>query len=1294
MKLETIKLDKALNQAYFKQSLKRADIDLFKTNFKRLFERINEAESEEHNKNIVSDFLKNTFYKDKYEINTAGRKDLAIHKGNTGQTPVSVIIEAKSPANKTEMISLDRPNTKALHETIHYFLHERLILKNNEIKHLIITNIYDWFIFDAADFEKHFYANKTFQNQYKEWINKELPGTKTDWFYNEIAKPFIDTELESLQCVHINLMDYAEIVKNSDQTDDSKLINLYKTLSPEHLLKLPFANDYNKINTGFYNELLHILGLEETKEGGKKLITRVNEKDRLPGTILENTINIFESRKSLIDLGIYKTDKFNNLDDFSVALELTITWLNRILFLKLLEAQLVKYHNGDKSFLFLNTEMVKDFDELDELFFDVFAIPQQKRLKSVVKKFGNLPYLNSSLFDTTYLEQKYTFISGLKNRLTLEISKQTVLKDQAGNRRTGELNTLEYLFAFLDAYSFAGDSKAEIQETERTIINAAVLGLIFEKINGYKDGSFYTPSFITMYMSRETLRRAVAQKFNELENKQIETFDDVKNYCARYFKKEDILRFNSHINSLKIVDPAVGSGHFLVSALNELVAIKSELNILSDTEGKPLEYEVMVNNDELTVLHKHTNEPFEYVLGTDNQPPKQLQTAQVALFHEKQTIIENCLFGVDINPKSVLICRLRLWIELLKNAYYVPVDTRPGVYLHELQTLPNIDINIKIGNSLISRFGIDTKNSSLPATTQQKIKLATEKYKTQVILYKNTTDKATKQATEKEIARLKEEFSQIANPTDKDVLEIKKLQAEIGQMPMLFSREEQEDWKKQVELKTMRLQKLEEAYNEKLTNLYRNAFEWRFEFPEVLNENGDFVGFDVVIGNPPYIRQEEFSTIKPFLKQRFSIYNSIADLLTYFVELSFDLLKEKGNFQFIISNKFTRANYGKEMRNFLRNKTQITHFIDFSGLPVFDEATVDAAVLGFCKNQINRASFIYANIDKKEFDSNDFKSYLNRITIDFLQNNLSENSWSFESREVAEIKVKVEKQGVQLKNWNISISRGILTGLNEAFVIDGKKKDEFIAQDPRSAEFLKPLLRGRDIQKWNADYQDLWLIYIPKGYTIKTMQSEEGTVAKEPMPRYGYKEFDEAWEFLESNFPVLCNYIEQFKYKAENRTDKGDYWWEQRACAYLNDFNKPKIIYPNMTKYLPFVLDLDEHYYTNQKCFIITATNLFYLTSFFNSNLFKFCFRDNFPELLGGTRELSKVFFDKIPVKQISEEDEKPFKQKVEQILSLKKSDPKADTGALESEIDRMVYALYELTPEEIAIVERGEQKK
>lgn len=244
------------------------------------------------------------------------------------------------------------------------------------------------------------------------------------------------------------------------------------------------------------------------------------------------------------------------------------------------------------------------------------------------------------------------------------------------------------MFEFLDAYDFGAEGGEEIQEDNKTLINASVLGLIFEKINGYKDGSFFTPGFITMYMCRETIRKAVVQKFNETKKWNCTTLEEL------YDKIEDRKEANKIVNSIKICDPAVGSGHFLVSALNEMIAVKNDLKILQDRDGKRLkEYQVEVVNDELIVTDEE-GELFEY-----NPSNKESQRIQETLFHEKQTIIENCLFGVDINTNSVKICRLRLWIELLKNAYYKNAT--------ELETLPNIDINIKCGNSLVSRFAID-----------------------------------------------------------------------------------------------------------------------------------------------------------------------------------------------------------------------------------------------------------------------------------------------------------------------------------------------------------------------------------------------------------------------------------------------------------------------------------------------------------------------------------------------------------------------------------------------------------
>jgi len=411
--------------------------------------------------------------------------------------------------------------------------------------------------------------------------------------------------------------------------------------------------------------LLHIIGLEEKKEGGKKLIQRKEERD--DGSLLENTINILASENLLqqlprddADFGASKEEKL-----FNVGLELSITWVNRILFLKLLEGQLLNYHADDKSHRFLDSKTISNYDELNKLFFQVLAVQPKDRTGAIKGKFSRVPYLNSSLFEPSLLERDTIRISNLDPGLSLKLATSTVLKTEGGKKKTGEMPCLQYLFEFLDAYDFSSEGKEEIQEENKTLINASVLGLIFEKINGYKDGSFFTPGFITMYMCRETVRRAVVQKFNEAKKWKLENFEQLHN------KIDDVKEANEIINDLKICDPAVGSGHFLVSALNEIIAIKSELGILADRKGNRLrEYSVQVVNDEL-ITETGINEFFEYKSGN-----KESQRVQEALFHEKQTLIENCLFGVDINPNSVKICRLRLWIELLKNAYYTSESKR------------------------------------------------------------------------------------------------------------------------------------------------------------------------------------------------------------------------------------------------------------------------------------------------------------------------------------------------------------------------------------------------------------------------------------------------------------------------------------------------------------------------------------------------------------------------------------------------------------------------------------------
>lgn len=771
----------------------------------------------------------------------------------------------------------------------------------------------------------------------------------------------------------------------------------------------PFENDANSLNKEFYNELLYIWGLEESKESGKVLIVRKAAGSRNEGSLLENTLNLLVIRNRLSTFE--NPTEFGETEEeqlFSIALELCITWLNRILFLKLLEGQLIKYHKRDKqSYLFLNEEKIKDFGELNELFFEVLAVPIAERTKSVNEKYGNLPYLNSSLFEETAIERKTFVIAQLKDRLEMPVYTQTVLKEKTyqGKKTVGQKKTLPYLFEFLDAYNFESDSTAKIQKQNKNVINAAVLGLIFEKINGYKEGSFFTPSFITMYMCRETIPRAVIAKFNKKYQWNCDTFE------ALYNKIENITEANEVVNSLKICNPAVGSGHFLVSALNELIAIKSELRILVDSAGKRLRgYDISTEDDELII--KDEGEHYTY-----NFKDKESRRVQETLFYEKQTIIESCLFGVDINPKSVMICRLRLWIELLKNMYY----TQSSNYT-ELETLPNIDINIKAGNSLVYRFDIKDRHTRLANGALQKVKLATQKYKEQVFIYKSTNDKVKKKNAENAISELKNTFSLHANPTDKDYKTWKGVEAKMGEMPLLFSREEQEAWKEKLQMLAAERQIYKEKYEQKLKTLYRNAFEWRFEFPEVLDENGQFEGFDVIVGNPPYFSLAK-ETRNRFYEIHDNAFNKTGDIYALFYELGSKLLKPDSFLMFITGSAWLKAHYGKELRTYFTESVNPIQLVDFSDCHIFDSATVLTAMVLFqTSNNENALQAIRLDRSKQHL--------LKQLRQTFVANaspfaDTSEEAWVIREPMQAQIREKVLAQGTALADWEVKIYRGL-----------------------------------------------------------------------------------------------------------------------------------------------------------------------------------------------------------------------------------------------------------------------------
>jgi hypothetical protein len=889
--------------------------------------------------------------------------------------------------------------------------------------------------------------------------------------------------------------------------------------------------------------------------------------------------------------------------------------------MKLLEAQLINYHKSDPSYVFLTSEKINGYDSLNSLFFRVLARKNTERDAAVAKLFEKVPYLNSSLFEPTELERDTIFISNLQDDCLIPILPGTVLKNNTGKRLTGNMNGLDYLFAFLDAYDFSGEGAEEIQEDNKTLINASVLGLIFEKINGYKDGSFFTPGFITMYMCHETIRRAVVQKFNDAKGWDCKDIDQV------YDKIEDRNEANTIINSLKICDPAVGSGHFLVSALNEIIALKSDLNILQDREGRRLkEYRVEVVNDELIVTDED-GELFVY-----NPTNKESQRIQQTLFHEKQTIIENCLFGVDINPNSVKICRLRLWIELLKNSYY-----KTGSNFTELETLPNIDINIKCGNSLISRYALDADIKQ----ALKKSKWSIASYRVAVMSYRNATNKEEKRTMERLIESIKTDFETEVAANDKRLVQLRKLNSDlfnITRQTSLFdlAKKEKDEWNKKVKDLTAKIQKFETELEEiKSNKIFENAFEWRFEFPEVLNDEGDFVGFDVVIGNPPY--GVNFNKISGHhYENLYSTFNWRGESYIMFIERAQNLLRINGQFGYIIPDTILNLGFTEAIRMYLLQNTTIRE-IDLLPSFVFPDATVDTILLFFEKAISEIGSGLIEVLIKIFKNLGKIEGLDNPERLFHIDSKLWQNLRSF----------NIQSDNKELK---------LIQRIDADFLLLGEYCDLFSG------------IKAYEVGKGNPPQtQD---ILNSKPFTSKIRTSESW------LPLFDGKNIG-FYELL---------------WHEDNWINYGEWLAAPRE---KQNFESEKILIRKITNsrliahYIPYTS------YCNTLLFVLKlkpgVARITYkaLLGILNSGLMGWYFRkkfqinkeDTFPQIM-----IRDILQFALP--NVSDEITKRIEQIVDQIITLKQKSPPCSSTGLESEIDRLVYKLYGLTEEEIKIVE------
>ncbi|WRC17857.1 class I SAM-dependent DNA methyltransferase [Helicobacter pylori] len=1241
------------------QEPKKETTENFEKEINSLLENAKRQDDEEFQKNEINSFLKNTY---DYHCNTYEKVDSAIYVDKEA----CVLIEVKALNNRNEFPKdRENPLSKAFCQMVFYFLKE--IESNNSLKHAIICNKHEFFLFDCKDLLNLFQNDKKITKLHKNCASKEGTDPSTKRFYSDLEEYLKKDFKGELRYTHFNLSSY-------DPKEELPLI--YQVLSHEVLLKQKKTLDANTLNKDFYEELLYILGLEEQNDKGKILIKPGRTKNSLSDALKK---------------------EYKNLDDEEV-MALLIAWNNRILFLRLLESLLISFKHFEEPFLTI--ENFTNFNALNTLFFEVLAKKNNERLKEIKedKILGKIPYLNSSLFDKTPLELKGHEIKLLKNE-SLEIYPKSVLKKDKDYQNEKALPLLKYLFTFLSVYDFTTtpkDIKDNKNTSESRLINPSVLGLVFEKLNGYKEGSFYTPSFITSYMCSESITPIVLDKFNAIYEWDCKDLEALRGKIDRNFSDQKAKEYLQLLLALRICDPAVGSGHFLVSALNEMVRIAYELGLITSLYRHSLRLE----NDEI-IIHTPTNEVFNYTKAhSENDPHHHIQKE---LFELKKSIIENCLFGVDINPNSCEITKLRLWIELLKYSYYIFEE---GKNTNALETLPNIDINIKCGNSLIFNFPLNSK-LTIGQTLEfsKNLKAEIKEYKNSVMFYKEGLGEKAKilqniaklksliinYFIEQHQAKrhLKESLKAFISEYGDGIFDIS---TAFGMEMLKIARHKDNNYrfnptltKKQpspigVEANRL-LIKIKECY-ETLENLKNSkTLEWRFEFPEVLNDEGDFLGFDCIIGNPPYIRQEHIKDLKPLLEKQYQdFYNSTADIYTYFFALSYHLLKEKGFNAFITSNKYARAKYGAKLRELLLKKTTIVSYMELNALKVFESATVDTSIVSFIKQEPPKESgFKY--YEPTPDDKNDLKS---AHSLTMRQNALSTESFIFADASFLDLRDKMESVGTPLKDWDIQIYRGILTGANEAFIIPTEKREEILnacktqEERKRTEALIKPILRGKDIKRYSYEWAGEWVINTHNGYTSNL--------------KFKILPID-----IEK-YPTLKSHLDSHWDTIATRSDQGDTPYHLRNCAYLEDFEKEKIVYPCIMAKEPCFVYEQKGFYAPAPANIITGDKIEikYITALLNSKCIYFAMRKFY--MGGGIEgELKTNNLEKIPIPKITPQNQKlacKITDCAKAILEAKEKDPKANTQELEKEIDALVYQLYKLTDEEIKIIEEGQEIK
>ena len=807
------------------------------------------------------------------------------------------------------------------------------------------------------------------------------------------------------------------------------------------------------------------------------------------------------------------------------------------------------------------TNVKKDIKTLYR-YAEMFTISEDE----VIKLFSEVPFLNGGLFECL---DKTKTIDGVEQSYNYDGFSRNDKKFADGRYRNRAVvpNILFFepekgLISILSRYNFTIEENSP--EEQQVALDPELLGKVFENLLGAynpetketarnQSGSFYTPREIVNYMVDESL-------ISYLGNTAFVRSLFSPEFVYDKTKEADYKTIAEKLKSIKILDPACGSGAFPMGLLNRMIDILCHI------------------------------------------------TPDENIYEMKLAIIENCIYGSDIQSIAAQITKLRFFISLICNCEKDATKPNFGI-----PTLPNLETKFVAANSLIAKKKQEShnlfENPEIEPTKKELTEIRHEHFSAKTAYRKSTLREKDKQLREK-LAKLLEQDNDFA-PEDAKQLA---------------------------------------AWNPYDQNAVAEFFDpaWMFGVND---------GFDIVIGNPPYIQLQNNGgeLAQLYAPCNYKTYARTGDIYCLFYERGYQLLKPNGHLCYITSNKWMRAGYGEKTREFFANNTNPMLLIDFAGVKIFESATVDTNILLFAK-AANEHKTLCAVTNKQNKDS------VKNLSV-FVQQSGSvcefsnSDSWVILSPIEQSIKRKIEAVGTPLKDWDINIYRGVLTGYNEAFIISTEKRDEILAncqtedERTRTAELIRPILRGRDIKRYGYNWANLWLINTHNGIRGKLERVH-----------------------IEDN-PAIKAHLDQYWDKISKRADKGDTPYNLRNCAYLEDFYKPKIMYPNMTKYIPFYFD-EKNFLQNDKSFMITGKHIAYLTAFLNSSIFKFCFLDKFPELQGGTRELRKIFFDKIPVLKVSDKENEIFKSLITDI----QDDYKKEKAIL---IDERLFELYGLSKEE-----------